>query len=444
MAAGNRLRFVDMFSGLGGFHIGLARLGHRCVFACESDERLAALYRLNFGLTPHPDIRRLPADEVPEHEILCAGFPCQPFSKAGEQKGLACDRDGDLFDHLEEIIEEHRPPYLLLENVPNLEHHNEGHTYQEMRGRLEDLGYSIDEEVLSPHWFGIPQVRERLFIVGSLSGLEHFEWDKGNGVEPSIFDVLDDQPSNATCIPEHYEHCLNVWQKFLDRFPKDDQLPSFPIWSMEFGADYPFEETTPAHLTTRQLAKYRGPHGQPLRDFPPDERFAALPTYARHKSFPAWKKHFIRENRRLYERHRKHLAPWIKEIAMFPPSLQKLEWNCKGEPRDLSQHILQFRASGIRVKRSTTAPALIAMTTTQVPIIASESRYMTVRECSRLQGMGGLRHLPDKPSQAYRALGNAVNAELVKRIAKRLVGQAKRSKKRNRERSTRRIKAGTA
>lgn len=420
------LRFVDMFAGLGGFHVGLARLGHRCVLACESDPMLRELYERNFGLEPHPDIRALRADTIPKHDVLCAGFPCQPFSKAGEQLGLACEQDGDLFSHLVRLVRHHRPPFLLLENVANLERHDHGETYKQMRRKLEMLGYDVDQAVLSPHRFGVPQVRERLFIVGSLAGLEHFEWITESGAKPSIFTVLDDNPSEAQQIPDHYQRCLEVWQEFLDTFPADEQVPSFPIWSMEFGADYPFEQTTPRNLTSRQLARYRGSHGEPLRELAAQHRLDALPSYAREKKFPAWKQAFIRQNRSLYTRHRRWINQWLPKIREFPPSLQKLEWNCKGEPRDLTEHILQFRASGIRVKRSNTAPALIAMTTTQVPIIAAQERYMTVRECSRLQGLGELKHLPEAPTRAYRALGNAVNADLIAWVGEHLFGRSSR------------------
>lgn len=430
--ATTKLKFLDLFAGLGGFHVGLSNLGHRCVLACEKDAELRRVYETNFGVEPAEDIRTLRKKDVPEHDILCAGFPCQPFSKAGEQLGLACEKDGDLFERIIKIARWRRPSYIMLENVANLSKHDNGKTFAKMKKMIANLPgeYEVEATVLSPHQFGIPQVRQRLFIVAAsktVGGLQHFGWPKPNDVVPSIYSVLDDEPDDAKAIPEHYSACINVWQEFLDKFPKDKQLPSFPIWSMEFGATYPFEEDSPGNLPWH-LARSTGSHGITMGDIPAEQRSDYLPSYARGTDeFPEWKKQFIRQNRDLYTDNAKWIDKWIPKILQFPSSLQKLEWNCKGEARNLREHVLQFRASGIRVKRATTAPALIAMTTTQVPIIGRDRRYMTVNECSRLQGMGDLQ-LPEVPTRAYRALGNAVNADLVRYIAERLIaGTRKRA-----------------
>ncbi|MFC2094963.1 DNA (cytosine-5-)-methyltransferase [Candidatus Bipolaricaulota bacterium] len=417
------MRFVDMFAGLGGFHMALSRLGHECVMACESNDALRALYARNFGIQPHPDIRSLRIEEVPSHDILCAGFPCQPFSKAGEQLGMSCLKDGDLFDELVRIVEGKRPGYLILENVANLEKHDQGRTYRAMRGVLEDLGYIVDQRVISPHIFGIPQKRDRLFIVACLHGLDAFRWPEANGEVPSINDILDDEPTGGKPIPDHFEKALEVWQEFIETFPVDEQLPYFPIWGMEFGADYPFRDKTPASITSRSLARYRGTLGLPLRSLQASERLEGVPSYARASVFPPWKQRFIELNRELYARHRDWIDPWRVKLSQFSSSLQKLEWNCKGEPRQLDRFILQFRASGIRVKRPNVAPSLIAMTSTQVPVVASRKRYLTVRECSRLQGMEELRFLPESPTPAYRALGNAVNVDVVEKVAEGLLSR---------------------
>src|SRR5450759_2481623 len=124
------MRFIDLFAGLGGFHLALSALGHKCVLACELDENLAALYEKNFGIKPHCDIRTLNIAKVPAHDILCAGFPCQPFSKAGNQKGFKCPQWGDLFDYGIAILRTRKPRYFVIENVPNLVRHNKGKTWR--------------------------------------------------------------------------------------------------------------------------------------------------------------------------------------------------------------------------------------------------------------------------------------------------------------------------
>lgn len=423
------MKFIDLFAGLGGFNLALSSFGHQCVFASEIDEPLRLLYKQNFGIDAAGDIRQVDPTEISPHDILCAGFPCQPFSKAGRQEGFEHPELGDLYLEILKVIGFHHPRFLILENVPNLQRHGNGETYKLLEILLQKEGYEVSIKKLSPHKFGIPQIRERVYIVGARGGLNFFTWPDPNPLDPKsdIRDILDHNPPEARRLSENLFSCLNVWQEFLDKIPSDEKIPH-PLWSMEFGATYPYESTTPSRLTLEELRLFRGSFGVSLINVKDrDEGLILLPSHARRDEdhFPSWKIEYIRKNRNFYDRHKDWLDQWINKIKSFPSSFQKLEWNCQGDKeRCLDKNILQIRPSGVRVKRPTTAPSLVAMTATQVPIITWESRYMTPNECKRLQSMDDLQFLPKPDGKAYEALGNAVNVEIVSRIAKNLISIA--------------------
>ena len=367
------------------------------MFASELKKALADLYENNFGIKPNRDITKIAVEDIPEHDILCGGFPCQPFSKAGSQKGLEDEINGSLFDKIVDILEFHKPKYFILENVRNFESHNNGETWKYIQNRLEKkLNYSIDKHIFSPQHFGIPQHRERFFIVGSKDGLDHFEWPKTINKKTSVFDYLDENPINTTKLESEKVYVLDLWQEFLDGLPKDAKLPGFPIWSMEFGATYSFEKETPFASSTRKIGTTKGNFGIPLKGMLRKEKFANLPSYARTEQdeFPTWKKHYIRSNRAFYEQHKKHIDPVVKKIKeLSVASWQKFEWNVQEGERKVRNYIIQFRSSGVRLKRTDFFPSLVTVST-QIPILGWKERYITPKEGARIHSMNGVQ-LPE-------------------------------------------------
>jgi len=160
----NKFTFIDLFAGLGGIRIGFEKAGASCLFSSEWDESVQKMYENYFGEKPHGDITKISAKEVPDHDILTGGFPCQAFSIAGNRKGFA-DTRGTLFFEVERIIKEKKPKAVFLENVKNLTTHDQGRTFKTIISSLEELGYFVHHKVLNGMDFGVPQKRERIMIV---------------------------------------------------------------------------------------------------------------------------------------------------------------------------------------------------------------------------------------------------------------------------------------
>lgn len=418
------MRFIDLFSGLGGFHVALTHLGHECVFASEINPLLSSLYKENFGITPAGDITRINPEDIPEHDILCAGFPCQPFSKAGLQKGIT-DYRGQLIDNIVDILSVHQTPFFILENVRNLEGHNNGETWEYIKESLENIGYSVDKRIISPHQIGIPQHRERIFIIGSLNGLEHFQWFN---IEPNlptnihdVIESIDDYPDEFKIENEKLA-VLNIWQKFLDILPSNVE-PYSPLWTMEFGATYPYEDVDIHKLSLIELKKFKGKFGEPLIGNTKEEIFSKLPNYVKTQKgkFPKWKQNFIKRNRLFYQEHFDVINEILPDIIKLNvESWQKFEWNCKGEEKNIWRYLIQFRGSGVRVKKTDYFPSLVTVRT-QMPIIGWKKRYVLPVEGARIQSLPNNLILPEEASSCFKALGNSVNTEIIRLIAERLI-----------------------
>lgn len=158
------IKFIDLFAGIGGFRLALESFGAECVFSCEINKNSCLTYEKNFGIDPYSDIRQVKPSEIPPHDILCAGFPCQAFSISGKQKGLN-DLRSDVVFSLFKIIDHKRPAILFLENVPNLLKHDKGQTFSFILKQLERLNYQVEYQILDASNYQLPQNRRRLFIL---------------------------------------------------------------------------------------------------------------------------------------------------------------------------------------------------------------------------------------------------------------------------------------
>jgi len=223
-------RTIDLFAGIGGIRLGFEALGGKCVFSSEWDPEAQDTYEANFGERPHGDITNISPDEIPDHDILLAGFPCQPFSIIGERKGFA-DTRGTLFFNIEEILRIKHPPAFLLENVKQFKTHDNGRTFATVIHRLKELGYYTYTAVLNALNYGVCQKRERTFIVGFLGNIL-FSFPKPIAERPSLSDILekDDEIDAKLWASNMIQH------KRLERLRQQGIAPFYPsIWHENKG-----------------------------------------------------------------------------------------------------------------------------------------------------------------------------------------------------------------
>jgi DNA (cytosine-5)-methyltransferase 1 len=181
--------FIDLFAGIGGIRLGFQDLFGKCVFSSEWDKYAQMTYEANFKHKPAGDITQINPNEIPNFDILLAGFPCQPFSMAGLKKGFE-DTRGTLFFHIAKIIDFHKPKIVFLENVKALKSHDKGKTYRVIENTLKNLGYNIHTKIINARDFGVPQNRERIYIIGFLENLD-FEFPKVINHNIKVGDILD-------------------------------------------------------------------------------------------------------------------------------------------------------------------------------------------------------------------------------------------------------------
>lgn len=159
------LDLFDLFCGIGGFRVALEKEGMKCVLSCDIDKNVREAYYQNFQDRPRGDITKINVTEIPDHDILCAGFPCQPFSIAGNRKGLNDINNGRLFDEIIRIAKAKEPSVMLLENVKNILSIDNGNVVKTMEAKLNEIGYKVKKHVLNASYFGIPQARDRVYFV---------------------------------------------------------------------------------------------------------------------------------------------------------------------------------------------------------------------------------------------------------------------------------------
>ena len=379
-------KFIDLFSGIGGFHQSLTWLGGKCVFASEIDNFCNEVYMNNYGLSSAVNIRDVKVDDIPKHDVLCAGFPCQAFSKAGKQEGMKDKVRGTLFFEIVRILEHHKTEYIILENVRNLVSHDHGNTWRTIRECLYDLGYRLTPKpiIISPHQFGIPQLRERVVILGKYDPDHrdelldiHFDNLKSKD-DNSIYSIVTpDRVDDSYYISEYEEKVLTIWDEFY-RGVKETTI-GFPIW-----ADFFNEEPIP-------------------------------------EEFPAWKKEFVRKNKELYQNNKSFIDKWFVKydyLKDLSKTHHKMEWQAGSSIDSVWEGVIQFRPSGIRVKKPTCFPALVAIV--QIPIVGRYRRRLTVEESARLQSFPEDFIPCENKQQAYKQFGNSVNVEVIARAAEKL------------------------
>ncbi len=378
----NEFTFIDLFAGIGGFHQAMKALGGKCVFASEIDSEAACTYKQNYGIDPLNDITKTSEQDIPPHDVLCGGFPCQAFSNAGHKKGFE-DTRGTLFFDVARIIKYHKPKYVFLENVKHLFKHDNGNTWRVIKQTLLDLGYvmSRDEIITSPEEIGIPQNRPRMYIMAVRKDIINkdfldFKRPVFDG-KTSIYSVLDEVVDEKYDISDYENEILTAW----DVFKKGVNISVFgyPVWVDEFGLDYDYS------------------------------------------SFPDWKQEYVRKNRELYNTHKDFIDKWMIEYKVkdFKLRDRKFEWQAGAEYESVWDTSIQLRQSGIRCKKTDYFPALVAMV--QIPIVAKYKRRLTPRECARLQSFPEDFIINPKDHIAYKQFGNSLNVELVKFYAEQLL-----------------------
>lgn len=260
-----KFAFIDLFAGIGGFHSAASELGGKCLFASEIDVEARRAYEANYGIVPNGDITKIAPSKIPDHDILLAGFPCQPFSIIGNRLGFD-DIRGTLFFNIVQILAEKQPPMFVLENVKQLSTHNHGSTLATILDKLQQLGYKVHWKILNALDYGLPQKRERTIIVGFKDHSVDFQFPKKTQMKP-LEDILED---NEDVDDKHFasdsivkkrlathksKHELAVWHE-----NKSGNISSYPYsCALRAGASYNYLLINGIRrFTPRELLRLQG------------------------------------------------------------------------------------------------------------------------------------------------------------------------------------------
>ncbi|NBC82740.1 MAG: DNA (cytosine-5-)-methyltransferase [Bacteroidetes bacterium] len=275
-----KFKFIDLFAGIGGIRLAYQNAGGKCVFSSEYNKFAKITYEANFGEVPFGDITRIDEKDIPDHDVLLAGFPCQPFSIAGVSKknslgkkhGFLDETQGTLFFDIARILKEKRPGVFMLENVKNLLTHDKGRTFEVIYNALDELGYSVHFRILDGKYY-VPQHRERIFIVGfdinKFNGKENFQFPDSTATTNTIKDILESNPDSKYTLSDKL---WNYLQGYAIKHKKKGNGFGFGLTEMNgisrtLSARYykdgseiliPQPNMNPRKLTPRECARLQG------------------------------------------------------------------------------------------------------------------------------------------------------------------------------------------
>ena len=400
------MKYIDLCCGIGGFHYALKNLGFECVLASDINEKCRENYALNHGIVPVGDLTGIDIPTIPQFDILCAGFPCQPFSKAGDQKGFG-DRRGNIFFNICDMLEHHRPKYVILENVRNLASHDKGNTWKVIKDNLSALGYLTYNEpvILNTLDFGVPQSRERVVIMckrqdlGELPDIGRLPKER---VETALSSIVECDAHAKYKIAGKFKETEEVWDDFVCLCGTNSvPVPKFPLWTDWWDGDG--EGTS--------VTKYNDKLSQ--------EENAVI-IKKRQDDFYEKYTNWIGKNREFYNTNRSFLDPWLSASRARPlwkGAVRKMEWQSKRTHARMSEVLWSARGSGIRVKDLNYAPTLVAMAS-MIPVYGPKSRFLTPRECARLQSFPDDYKIHKDDKVSYTQFGNAVNVKMIETCAR--------------------------